>query len=169
MKILAICGSTNPSSTNNALIYGIKELLDGDHEVTIVNNLHEFDLFTIPRIQQGIPENIQAFKQQVIDADAVIISCPEYSYNVPAVVKSAMEWCYDSGEFNDKPTLPIVVMPNEPRGKGGMMGLVNTMKGQKAKIIAELPLFLSDLEKDGEEFTLKEETKELILGAISMI
>lgn len=169
MKILAICGSTNPNSSNNQLLKGIKNILDGEHEVTIVDNLHEFDLFSIPRIQQGIPANIQAFKQQVIDTDAVIIASPEYSYNVPAVVKSAMEWCYESGEFHGKPTLPIVLMPNEPRGRGGMEGLVNTMKGQKANIIAEMPLFLTDLERNGDTLELKEETKELILGAVEMM
>lgn len=169
MKILALSGSTNPNSSNHQLLLAIKELLSDKHEVTLIDNLHEYEFFTIPNAIKGASDKIKAFKEKALAADALIVGTPEYSHNIPAVLKNIFEWCYESGEFNNKPTLPIVLMPNEPRGKDGMACLLNTLKGQKAKVIAEMPLFFSDIEKGEDKITLPEDIKEMILEVVNMM
>lgn len=166
MKILALSGSTNQNSSNHQLLVAIQEALSGQHEMTIVKDLHEFEFFTIPNVIKGPSDKIKTFKEQVINSDAVIVATPEYSHNIPAVLKNIFEWCYDSGEFNNKPTLAIVMMPNEPRGKDGMDCLVKTLKGQKAKVVATMPLFFSDIEKGEDKITLPEDIKEMIVSVV---
>lgn len=168
MKILALSGSTNPNSSNYQLLVAIKELLNDEHEMTIVKDLHEFEFFTIQNAIKGASEKLKAFKEKANNADLLIVATPEYSHNIPAVLKNTFEWCYESGEFNDKPTLAIVMMPNEPRGKDGMNCLISTLKGQKAKIIAEMPLYFTDIEKSEDKIYLREEVKEMIHGILEM-
>ena len=169
MKILALSGSTNPNSTNHQLLVAIQEALSGQHEMTSVKDLHEFEFFTIPNAIKGPSDKIKAFKEQVIASDAVIVATPEYSHNIPAVLKNTFEWCYESGEFNNKSTLAIVMMPNEPRGKDGMECLLSTLKGQKAKVVANMPLYFSDIEKGENKITLSEDIKEMIASMVEMM
>lgn len=169
MKIIAIVGSPSGTSTNHQLLLAIQKLVADKHDVTVYSSLPTFDLFTPERLEKGYPEVIQNFKEELIASDAVIISTPEYTHGIPAVLKNMFEWVTASGELDGKAVLPITFMPQAPRGQNAMDALVNSLKGVKAKIIAELPLYISDVEMNAEEITIPDEVAELIQGAIDFM
>lgn len=170
MKIVAISGSSSEESSNYQLLLAIKRLFADEHEVLVYNHIHTFELFTVQKASQALPANITAFKELLTEADAFIIATPEYAHNIPAVLKNMLEWCTHSGEFSEKPVLPIVFTPHEPRGEDAMTALVNTLsKGLKAKVITEFPLYKTDVEIENGTIILPEDIQSILKEVISLM
>lgn len=95
IKVLAFSGSTRAGSLNQAIVENAAEAArQAGAEVTVINladyampifNQDEEDEF-------GIPERAQAFKQLLIDHDALLIASPEYNSSYPAILKNAIDW-----------------------------------------------------------------------------
>ena len=149
MNILTISGSAQKESRNEQFLKAIPTVIAG-HQFTHFNSITDFPLFN-PQLDNTPPEIILSFKQQLVNADMVIISTPEYVYNIPAVLKNALEWITSSGELYNKKVIAITYTPNTPRGEKAMQSLLWSLQALSAKIIAELPLYQSDLKvsKDG--------------------
>ena len=168
MNIFAISGSASEKSSNYYLLKAIQSLFKTQHQITIYDSLSDFPLFTPKRLEEGIPQIIQGFKQQLLAADAVLISTPEYTHNIPAVLKNMLEWCTHSGELDNKRVLPITFTPYEPRGEYAMQSLLFSLSTMNAQIIAQLPIYKTDVTVQEEHILLSEETKVLLEGALSM-
>lgn len=169
MNILAISGSASHKSSNYYLLKAIQTLFEEDYNISIYDSLPEFPLFTPQRLKDGVPEIIQDFKQELTASDVVIISTPEYTHNIPAVLKNMIEWCTHSGEFADKKILPITFTPHEPRGEHAMKSLLFSLNTMNAQTIAQLPLYKSEEDIKEELILLSEETKSLLEGAFEMM
>ena len=91
MKLLGVSGSLRAASFNTALLRTAQECApDG---VTIeIFGLHDLPLFNQDVEDQGDPAPVQAWKQAVRDADALLLACPEYNGGVTGVLKNAIDW-----------------------------------------------------------------------------
>ena len=90
LKILGICGALRAGSTNRLLMQDAVRRL-GSVEFTEANirfPLYDGDL----EESSGVPPEVQMLADQIADADAVIIACPEYNKGVPGVLKNALDW-----------------------------------------------------------------------------
>ena len=168
MNILAISGSASEKSSNFYLLKAIELLFKDRHTFTIYQALTEFPLFTPKRLEEGVPEVIQNFKQLVIDADAVVISTPEYTHNIPAVLKNMLEWCTHSGEFADKKVLPITFTPQKPRGEYAMQSLLFSLNTMNVRTTVQFPLYKTDVTVQDGLILLSEDTKELLESAFEL-
>jgi chromate reductase len=78
------------------------------------------DLSQIPLYNQDLtekPEAVQTFLQQLEQADALILACPEYNYSIAPALKNALDWASrekDNYLLNGK---AVAIM-----GSGGGMG-----------------------------------------------
>lgn len=169
MKILAISGSASPKGSNYLLLTAIQQLVQDEHAVEIFDDIQEFPLFTPVQLKAGIPENIASFKEKIIASDAVIIATPEYTHNIPAVLKNMIEWCTASAEFADKKILPITFTPSQPRGEYAMKSLNFSLKTLNANVVAELPMYKTEVEIDDNRIELSKEVKEIVLSAIELL
>ena len=90
IKVLGFAGSLRVGSYNKALLLSATDLLPHD------TNLEIFDIEGIPVFNQDLEENmplkVKEFKSKIRDADAILISTPEYNYSVPGVLKNAIDW-----------------------------------------------------------------------------
>lgn len=89
-KLLGISGSLRKGSRNTALLYEAARLFAPD-EFTLGDirlPLYDGDL----EDADGIPEAVQTLHAQIVAADAVIISTPEYNSNISGVLKNALDW-----------------------------------------------------------------------------
>ncbi len=160
MNILLISGSASHNSGNFYLLKAIADSWEGQHEVSVFQGLADFPLFSPARLEEGTPIKLETLKQQIKAADLIVISTPEYSHNIPAVLKNLFEWCTASGEFAEKKVLAITLTPKEPRGEHAMRALLPTLKTLKAKVLAQLPLYKSEMEIKDQVVILPKEIKE---------
>ncbi|MCB9192822.1 MAG: NAD(P)H-dependent oxidoreductase [Flavobacteriales bacterium] len=167
--ILAISGSASENSSNLQLLKAISAVFSDQFEFDIYDELTNLPLFTPRKLNEGIPELVSNLKTRVSNADAVIVSTPEYLHNIPAVLKNALEWMTESGELADKPVLPITFTPHEPRGIYAMASLVESLKASKAKVVAELPLFQNEMRTESGIIELNDEHMHLIQEALKLL
>jgi chromate reductase len=104
IKILGFAGSLRKESFNRALLRNAGRLVPNNSTLEI------FELDGIPLFNQDaekdMPEKVREFKSKIREADAVLISTPEYNYSVPGVLKNAIDSAsrpYGDNPFDGKP------------------------------------------------------------------
>jgi chromate reductase, NAD(P)H dehydrogenase (quinone) len=99
LKILGFAGSLRKGSFNRALLRATEELLPANLTLEV------FDIEGIPLfnqdIERDIPPKVKEFKSKILEADALLISTPEYNYSVPGVLKNSIDWA--SRPYGDNP------------------------------------------------------------------
>ncbi|WP_127901943.1 NADPH-dependent FMN reductase [Solirhodobacter olei] len=114
-KLFGIPGALRKASTNRLLLaearrsFGPASYAEGDLRLP----LYDRDL----EDAEGIPPEVQRLADGIADADAVVISTPEYNKAPPGVLKNALDWVSrTSGRpFRDKP----VAIISAADGRGG--------------------------------------------------
>jgi len=114
MSLLGLCGSLRRDSWNRKLMlaardaFGPARFIEGDLRLP----LYDGDLE-----DQGMPAEVQALKDQIRAADAVIIACPEYNKAPSGVLKNALDWLSRQGQpWEGK---PLVIMSATAGRSGG--------------------------------------------------
>ena len=88
-SLLTISGALRAASTNRALLAEAARLFaPGQH---IDANLR-LPLYDGDTEAAGIPPEVQLLADQIADADAVVISTPEYNKGLSGVLKNALDW-----------------------------------------------------------------------------
>ncbi len=168
-KVFGICGSASVQSSNYELLKTLSNVFLDDFDWIITNDLRDFQLFTPEDLEVELPSKVKDFKKQLLNADAIVIVTPEYTHNIPAVLKNALEWCTASGEFSNKPVLPITFTPSAPRGKYAMNSLLESLKTMDADIVTELSLYKTDVDFDEYAISLPKEINYLLGEALSLL
>jgi len=169
MRILAISGSASNKSSNTELLNAVREYFSKEYNIEVFNQLREFPLFRPEDLEKEIPKLIQEFKQKIVGADAIIICTPEYTHNIPAVLKNAIEWITASGELADKKVLPITFTPHEPRGEYAMQSLLNSLKTMNANVVTQMPLYKTEIEFNDHGIQLNDEYRFLIGEGLKLL
>jgi chromate reductase len=91
LRILAFAGSLRAASYNKMLLRAAVELAPAGMEIEI------FDIGGIPLFNEdveaaGTPPAVEAFRDAIRRADALLIATPEYNHGVPGVLKNAIDW-----------------------------------------------------------------------------
>jgi chromate reductase len=88
--ILGMCGALRTGSSNRKLLRGAVRIYAPDSytEADLRLPLYDGDL----EDATGIPAEVQALADQILAADAVIISTPEYNSALSGVLKNALDW-----------------------------------------------------------------------------
>jgi chromate reductase, NAD(P)H dehydrogenase (quinone) len=121
MSILGFAGSLRKDSYNKAILRAAASLVPVNAELSI------FDLEGISPFNQDLenepPEKVKDFKAKIREAEAILISTPEYNYSIPGVLKNAIDWAsrpYGDNAFEGK---PVAVM-------GASIGMLGTARAQ---------------------------------------
>lgn len=115
-KLIGISGSTRAGSTNSKLLAEAVRLF-GDcayTEVEIKFPLYDGD----DEEAHGVPQAVQAVAAQIAEADAVLISTPEYNKGPSGVLKNALDWI-SRVEGNPWAGKPLAVMSAAAGRAGG--------------------------------------------------
>lgn len=141
MKVLALCGSPSPDSATARVLRALARMSRPDHAWTHVEGIGAWPLFTPERLRAGRPNEIQVLAEAAAEAELVVVATPEYAHNVPAALKSALEWLVASGELSGKPAIAVTSTPHAPRGEHAMRSLVATLLAMDARVLAEVPVY----------------------------
>ncbi|WP_066959306.1 NADPH-dependent FMN reductase [Microbulbifer sp. Q7] len=116
-KILAISGSLRGSSFNSAALKTAADIAGESAKFTFAD-LAGIPLYDQDLRDEGVPEAVERLQQQVLEADAILFSTPEYNYSISGVLKNTIDWLsrVDPQPFADK---PVAVMSASMSAFGG--------------------------------------------------
>jgi chromate reductase, NAD(P)H dehydrogenase (quinone) len=111
MRILGISGSLRRDSHNTALLRAAAELLPPGVELEIFDGLKAIPPYDADDDIPGETDPaVEALKQAIANADAVLVATPEYNHSIPGVLKNALDWVsrpYDATPLRGKPVAVI--------------------------------------------------------------
>lgn len=115
LHIFGFSGSLRKKSLNTGLLRAAQEVLP------MGTRLEIFDLTPLPFYNAdvealGLPAPVQAFRDGIAAADALLIATPEYNYSVTGVLKNALDWA------SRGPSSPLLDKPVAMMGAGGRAG-----------------------------------------------
>lgn len=127
-NVIAFGASTSKNSINQQLALWAAKQVEGVEVKALDLNDYEAPIYSIDREEEGgIPEPIKAFKKEVTEADAIILSLAEHNGNFTAAFKNVYDWMSraDRSVWDKKPMLLLASSP----GPGGGSGVLNIAKG----------------------------------------
>lgn len=156
-RVLAIPGSIRQGSANHRLLQTIAGLMSDRLEVIIFGGVGALPHFDPGLSENTVPGPVIAFRQQMREADGVIICTPEYAHGVPGSLKNAIDWTVSSCEFSGKPTVLITASTD---GRYGHQALLETLRVIEARDVEKLQLLIPFIraKMNGESGALEEKT-----------
>lgn len=106
-RILAIPGSLRRGSHNRAMLTVAMDRAPEGVEVELYDDLGSIPPFNEDDEGERTPHAVLDLRARIADADAILISTPEYNHSVPGVIKNAVDWASrppGSAEIVGKPT-----------------------------------------------------------------
>ena len=163
-RILAISGSLRQRSSNTELLRAFALLAAPVLNVTLETGLGELPHFN-PDLEGREPPAVIAFRGRLRDADAIVISSPEYAHGIVGALKDALDWVVGSGELSSK---PVALFNASPRASLAHESLAEVVRTMDAKLVAEAGLNLPLLGKnlDAEAITGNPEMAAAIKTAV---
>ena len=139
MSILTINGSTRKESKTAEFI----DLIDTAFPDLSFEQVSLLDLPLFhPNVYESpIPHSITDFKRRIEESRAVMIVTPEYIHNIPAALKSALEWTTKTGEMAGKKTLAMTYTPYSPRGEKAIQSLLYSLTALEANVVASIDMY----------------------------
>ncbi len=142
MNLLAISGSLRVRSTNNAVIQAAFEAApDCTAELAEIGALPHFNQDLDVEGAEPIAP-VEALREAVRRADALLFVSPEYAHGVPGVLRNAIEWLVSSGALGDKPTAVITASPHPGGGSYAQAQLRETLSMLTGALVEEACLRL---------------------------
>ena len=92
MRVLGISGSLRRDSLNSALLRAAAERLPAGAELVEFDRLRDVPPYDEDVDAEGTPEVVEALREAVRSADAVLIATPEYNHSIPGQLKNALDW-----------------------------------------------------------------------------
>jgi chromate reductase len=94
VRVLGISGSLRWGSYNTRLLRAAARTLPPAAELELydVQELAAIPPYSEDAEALGEPETVSRLKRAIADADAVLISTPEYNASIPGQLKNALDW-----------------------------------------------------------------------------
>jgi chromate reductase, NAD(P)H dehydrogenase (quinone) len=128
-SVLIIVGSSSHNSSNEIIAKICSQQLGSDYTCKIISSLKYLPFFSPENAIENLPQNVQEFRQLISDADAIIISTPEYVFSIPGVLKNALEWCVASTVFSNKIIGLITASAQGEQGHQQLKLIMKTLGG----------------------------------------
>ncbi|MBL7481198.1 NADPH-dependent FMN reductase [Legionella bononiensis] len=90
LTIKVIIGSLRKESLNKKLILALDKLNHPNLEFKILD-IHQIPLYN-QDIELNPPESVTNLKNEIANADGIIIATPEYNRSIPGVLKNIIDW-----------------------------------------------------------------------------
>jgi chromate reductase len=141
MRLLAISGSLRRGSHNTMLLRAAGGLLAPEHELVFWDGLRDVPPYDEDVDAGPAPASVAALREAIAEADAVLISTPEYNSSIPGALKNALDWAsrpMASNVFRNKPVAVI-------GSSAGMFGAV-WAQAELRKVLAAMGARVAEVE-----------------------
>ena len=125
--IFIINGSASQNSSNEKLIDYFVAATKDIFNNTVFNKLKLLPHFDPELSINDTPQIILNFRQEIKNADAILICTPEYVFSIPSGLKNAIEWCVSTTVFSGKPIGLITASANGQKGHQELQLIMKTV------------------------------------------
>lgn len=139
LKLFAISGSLRAGSSNHTILEYLGSQVPDNINYTIYNGLADIPAFDPGLDNDAPPAPVIHLREQLAEADGIIICTPEYAYGVPGALKNALDWTVSSGSFSGKPTALITASTG---GENAHEAMIKILGAIDAKLIPETTLLI---------------------------
>lgn len=128
MKVLLFAGSLRKDSYNKKLIRVVEQYIAPEHQTEVM----DLQVLNIPvydgdiETEHGAPEGVKILTQKISEADALIISSPEYNGSISSPLKNVIDWVSRVQPQNPWVKKPILLLGASPGALSAMRGLAHT-------------------------------------------
>ena len=170
-RLLGISGSLRKGSTNTKLVREAARLF-GPCDFTLADlrlPLYDGDL----EEAEGIPAPVAALHAQMLAADRIVISTPEYNGNIPGVLKNALDWVSRKkpAAMEGKPLAILSAAAGRAGGARAQYSLRVCLVAFRPRIVpaAEVMIAASGSAFDGSGRLIDETSANLVRGAMEIL
>jgi chromate reductase len=128
MRVLAISGSLRRDSNNSALLRALREEAPAGVEIELWDGLKEIPPYDGDDDLVHGPEQVEAFRSLVREADAVFFATPEYNSSIPGALKNALDWASRPLATNAFRNKPVAVIGSSAGAFGGVWAAAELRK-----------------------------------------
>ena len=100
IRILALCGSIRPNSSNHALIQFISANAPAVVGCTLFEGIDCLPHFNPDLDILDADKAVKHLRYAISQAHGVIVCTPEYAFGVPGSLKNALDWTVYSGSLH---------------------------------------------------------------------
>lgn len=136
MQLLLVSGSTRANSTNGAALQCVQRTAPPGSVAVTYRGLSGLPAFNPDDDHERPPAVVEHLRRAIAEADAVLISTPEYAGTLPGSLKNLLDWTVGSTELTDKPVAWINVAA-AGRGRGAIATLELVLGYVGAKLISD--------------------------------
>jgi chromate reductase, NAD(P)H dehydrogenase (quinone) len=115
--ILGISGSLRTGSANGIILDTLSALIGERGQFRLYAGLADLPHFTPDRADDPAVTDL---RQQLAEANAVVICTPEYAFGIPGSLKNGLDWTVGTGEFGGKPVALITASTSGERGHAAL-------------------------------------------------
>jgi NAD(P)H-dependent FMN reductase len=127
MHILTISGSLRAGSANTAVLEAVHLVAPAGTTVARYASLAGLPPFNPDDDGEMPPREGVALRAAVGQADALIISSPEYAHGVPGTLKNLLDWLVGSVAFPGKTVALINASPRARHAQAQLVEILTTM------------------------------------------
>ena len=134
LNVLLISGALRKGSYNRKLLTEAATLFEGTATIADLNlPLYDGDL----EDAHGIPEGVQTLYDQIANANAVVISTPEYNKSFSGVLKNALDWVSraEGNPWREKPVAIVSAADGRSGGERAQYALRLAMNPFRAMVL----------------------------------
>ncbi len=131
-RILAIPGSLRRGSVNRAMLQAAMEHAPDGVEIELYDDLGSIPPFNEDDEGDRTPQPVLDLRHRIGEADALLISTPEYNHSVPGVIKNAMDWASRPAGRSEIVGKPAAVMSASLSTFGGVWAQAELRKSLAA-------------------------------------
>ncbi|MBP9116412.1 MAG: NAD(P)H-dependent oxidoreductase [Acidimicrobiia bacterium] len=92
LKIVGISGSLRTGSLNTSLLNAINNKFANNDNVDFEMLSIDLPIYTGNEITGEYPESVLELREAVASGDGIVITCPEYNWNITVALKNAIDW-----------------------------------------------------------------------------
>src|SRR3954454_15259541 len=110
MRILGLSGSLRRDSYNAQLLRAAADELPPGAELEVWDGVRDLPYYDEDIDVDPVPRTVRDLRSAIAEADALIISTPEYNASIPGALKNAVDWASRpraTAALKDKPVLVI--------------------------------------------------------------
>lgn len=140
MRVLTLCGSLRARSSNQAALLAYARVAP-DMAFTHYGRLGALPHFSPDLDQDGVPlpAEVAALRAAVAQADALVISTPEYVHALPGSFKNALDWLVSDPTFTGK---PVAILHIARGSTWALDSLCEVLRTMSAEIIEDASVLL---------------------------